>query len=382
MKGDGSSRQLTIAKPGYKGRGKAAGGGDKKAARKYDDRKYIERGKFYVLDIDEDMLYDVKEINEGKVGRPFKYSDEAFVAAKIFRAVARVPYRQLKGVFETLVGGGVPSHSVIFERINAIAEKDGEGGTLYLGNGGNTWVEFFAGDSTGLKSTNRGNWMDQKWGGRKGFVKLHVIVDAKTKRIYAIKITTDKEGDMPNLKELLRQALSNAKPAAPSADKQAEPEPKAKVGLDAAYDSKESYRLFDEHGVEGLVPVRRNFSGNANGSTARKEAGFRQLGGFDKIDRDAQQKFAKMTDEQKTANQGAWMQESGYNQRQSVEGSFSTFKRIFGESVMSRNWQNVVNEVMTKAAIYNKMIDMAQERGYLHGTAPAGSGERAEEGYG
>ena len=113
MKGDGSSRQLTIAKPGYKGRGKAAGGGDKKAARKYDDRKYIERGKFYVLDIDEDMLYDVKEINEGKVGRPFKYSDEAFVAAKIFRAVARVPYRQLKGVFETLVGGGVPSHSVI-----------------------------------------------------------------------------------------------------------------------------------------------------------------------------------------------------------------------------------------------------------------------------
>ena len=155
-----------------------------------------------------------------------------------------------------------------------------------------------------------------------------------------------------------------------------------KVCLDAAYDSKESYRLFDEHGVEGLVPVRRNFAGNANGSMDRKEAGFRQLGGFDKIDRDAQQKFAKMTDEQKTANQGAWMQESGYNQRQSVEGSFSTFKRIFGESVMSRNWQNVVNEVMTKAAIYNKMIDMAQERGYLHGTAPAGSGERAEEGYG
>lgn len=162
-------------------------------------------------------------------------------------------------------------------------------------------MEFFAGDSTGLKSTNRGNWMDQKWGGRKGFVKLHVIVDAKTKRIYAIKMTTDKEGDMPNLKELLRQALSNAKPAAPSADKQAEPEPEAKVCLDAAYDSKESYRLFDEHGVEGPVPVRRNFSGNANGSTARKEAGFRQLGGFDKIDRDAQQKFAKMTDEQKTA---------------------------------------------------------------------------------
>jgi len=44
---------------------------------------------------------------------------------------------------------------------------------------------------------------------------------------------------------------------------------------------------------------------------------------------------------------------------------------------MSRNWQNVVDEVMAKAAIYNTMIDMAQEPGCLHETAPAGSGERA-----
>ena len=29
---------------------------------------------------------------------------------------------------------------------------------------------------------------------------------------------------------------------------------------------------------------------------------------------------------------------------------------------MSRNWQNVINEVMTKAAIHNMMIDMARER--------------------
>lgn len=62
MEDDGPSRQQVLAKPGYKARGKK-GGGEKKAARKYDDRKYIERGKFYVLDIDEDALRDVKEIN-------------------------------------------------------------------------------------------------------------------------------------------------------------------------------------------------------------------------------------------------------------------------------------------------------------------------------
>ena len=46
---------------------------------------------------------------------------------------------------------------------------------------------------------------------------------------------------------------------------------------------------------------------------------------------------------------------------------------------MSRNWQNVVNEAMAKAAIYNTMIDVAQEWGYLHETVPAGFGERAGE---
>ena len=56
------------------------------------------------------------------------------------------------------------------------------------------------------------------------------------------------------------------------------------------------------------------------------------------------------------------MQESGYSQRQSVEGSFSTFKRTFRESVVFRNWQNVINEVMTKAAIHNMMIGMAREQ--------------------
>lgn len=175
--------------------------------------------------------------------------------------------------------------------------------------------------------------------------------------------------------------MSNAKPAPPTEDGPAPAEPKAKVCLGAAYDSKESHGLFDEHGVEGLVPVRRNFSGNAGGSMDRKEAGFRQLGGFDKIDRGAQQKFARMSAEEKTANRGAWMRESGYSQRQSVEGSFSTFKRVFGESVMSRNWQNAASEVTTKAAICT-MIDMARKQGCPRETAPAGSGERAGEGCG
>ena len=138
-------------------------------------------------------------------------------------------YGQIKGVFEAAVGENAPAHSVVFERICAMAEK---AGAPYAGGRSETPAGFFAGDSTGLKPANRGDWTDQKWGRRRGFVKLHVA-DAKTKKIYAK--GNHKEGDTPNLGELLRQALSNAKPASPS-DGPAPAEPKAKVCLDAAYD--------------------------------------------------------------------------------------------------------------------------------------------------
>jgi len=45
-------------------------------------------------------------------------------------------------------------------------------------------------DSTGIKVTNRGNWIAHKWQDkRKGFLKIHVGVDVDTKQILAVKIT-------------------------------------------------------------------------------------------------------------------------------------------------------------------------------------------------
>ena len=58
-----------------------------------------------------------------------------------------------------------------------------------------TKISLFAFDSTGLKPTIRGDWMAAKWGVRRGFIKLHMDVDTKTKKNYAVVITDDKCGD-------------------------------------------------------------------------------------------------------------------------------------------------------------------------------------------
>ena len=47
-------------------------------------------------------------------------------------------------------------------------------------------------DSTGIKVTNRGQWMKDKWNVRtKGYLKIHIAVDVKTKKILSMKVTDE-----------------------------------------------------------------------------------------------------------------------------------------------------------------------------------------------
>ena len=49
-------------------------------------------------------------------------------------------------------------------------------------------------DSTG-KVTNRGEWMRHKWHVRKGYLKIHVAVDIKKKRILSLEVTSEEVHD-------------------------------------------------------------------------------------------------------------------------------------------------------------------------------------------
>jgi hypothetical protein len=46
-------------------------------------------------------------------------------------------------------------------------------------------------DSTGIKVTNRGQWLRDKWNIRKGYLKIHVAVDVKSKKILSMKVTDE-----------------------------------------------------------------------------------------------------------------------------------------------------------------------------------------------
>ena len=231
---------------------------------RYDDRRYIDRGQLWSLQINQEILTrDVEKLNSGKVGHPYVFSNACFAAAFLFRNATGIRYRQLQGLAETVVGKeNSPTYSAFQKRIAKIGctfDEKGAGNTtsVWFSDGGaRTEISLFAFDSTGLKPTNRGDWMTAKWGTRRGFIKMHVGVDAKTKKIYAVAITDDRCGDSPQFEELVEQAFANAEKS-PSAYTSAG----TRVAADGAYDTRKIHRYCDDRGISPLIPVRINFAG-------------------------------------------------------------------------------------------------------------------------
>jgi hypothetical protein len=66
-------------------------------------------------------------------------------------------------------------------------------------------------DSTGIKVTKRGQWMLDKWKKkrkRKGFIKIHVAVNTKTKKIVSMEVTKENVHDGKMLKRLVDDVIS------------------------------------------------------------------------------------------------------------------------------------------------------------------------------
>ena len=55
-------------------------------------------------------------------------------------------------------------------------------------------------DGSGIKVTDRGEWMRKK---RKGYIKIHVGVDIETKQVVSLEVTDDRPSDGEKLKPLV-----------------------------------------------------------------------------------------------------------------------------------------------------------------------------------
>jgi hypothetical protein len=181
-------------------------------------------------------------------------------------------------------------------------------------------------DSTGIKVTNRGQWMREKWNVRtKGYLKIHIAVDVKTKKILSIKVTDEHAHDSKMLPELIDEIIDSDNITTIG-----------KLFADGAYEGNEIFRNLGDNGIMPCIKVRKN-------AKVRWKKGniFRNLS-----------VLAQRNDIKKCKDSVS------YGQRWMAETVFSCLKRRFGEYVYSVKFENMVKEMMLKASLYNKVISI------------------------
>lgn len=321
---------------------------------KTDNEKYIRRGQSLIIRDDPERHAEVKKANRHKVGAPFRYADSFIASLAAVKSMIHIPYRNLMGmILEVFDGGNVPHYTTIHRRIQSLDIRIN--GRIVTVAGSREGVTIrLAVDSTGLKQHNRGEWIRQKWQVRRGFVKLHVLVDVDTKKILAIRVTDDRTGDSPMLVPLLDDALENCVPGTSESGHAGNDGPARYSAYgDGAYASRGNLKACKDRDVTPFIKLkvsstpRGKGAGDAWGMAVRD-----QFGGS------SPHRVKWLPDEEKKSNQKEWKARVGYGKRWIVEIVFSAFKRMFGESLYSLKWDNMVQEVNLKVATYNKMIDM------------------------
>jgi hypothetical protein len=166
----------------------------------------VRRGEILLgFDVIDNWNKELADMNKDKIGGPFHYPDTFVLMLGYAKAYFHLPYRQTEGIVKGHMGNKIPSipdFSTISRRINRL--------DLKLENKSKTREDEYITitiDSSGIKKTNRGQWMNKKWNiqkqNRKGYLKIHVAVNVKTKEILSMEITDEHVHDNKVLPRLV-----------------------------------------------------------------------------------------------------------------------------------------------------------------------------------
>src|SRR6185437_15387322 len=193
---------------------------------------------------------ELKEMNQGKIGEPFHYPNTFLLLLGYAKVYFHLPYRQTEGIAQGHAKGKVPSipdFTTINRRINRLNIK--------IKNTTDDSKEFkdeytiIAIDSTGIKVTNRGQWMRDKWKikNKKGYLKIHIAVNVKTKKILSMQVTYEHVHDGKALPELIENIIKSDNMVSIG-----------KLFGDGAYEGNNIFRFLSDNGIQPCIKVRKN----------------------------------------------------------------------------------------------------------------------------
>lgn len=269
-------------------------------------------------------MLKLKKMYEDKVRAPFQYSDSYIHFLAFLKIGFKIPYRTVQGIVRGLsdyVRIVEETHFTHMRRrilkIKPFIEETGfekdddcEPITMIV-------------DASGLTVSKKGDYIEEKWiRKKKEFVKLHIAVDAKSKKVVSFRITKGNVHDARKFGPLVREAAEKC-----DIDK---------VHADKAHDNRKNFNLLDDLNVEPAIGIRKNASIRARGCQLRRD---------------------EVLLIKKLGYQG-WKQLKDAGKRWIAEIIFSSIKRVLGEDLLSKKFSAQKVEAGLKVMLYNKFIGL------------------------
>jgi len=255
---------------------------------------------------------EIKEMNHRKEGNPYLDPKSMIGFLAIIHAKS-FDYRALQGIMKAISGkyGNFPviTYTQICRRINNLDVRfKAKGNNLVVGT-----------DSSGMKVSNRGDWMREKWKRKRGWTKVVVMGDSKG-NIVDIRVGNENLNEGKSSRGMIRKNKKKIK----------------KLLGDGLHDCKDTFNLCDKLTIDPVIKIRKNASKKSRGSKLRKE----------KLKEYLMLGYKK------------WVKEKGYGLRwPCTEGIFSSVKRIFGEYVGSTKKRNMYHEAKLKFWAYSLLLN-------------------------
>jgi hypothetical protein len=216
--------------------------------KKYNE-SLVKRGVVLLdFDVIDNWHIELEGMNNNKEGRKFVYPDSFIKLLGYMRAYFHLPYRQTEGVVREHASNTLPSiihYSNISRRINRL---DINISSSDVDNKSSLYDDYFviAIDSTGIKLTNRGEWIRHKWNVKRGYLKIHIAVDIKKKRVLSLKVTSEQVHDGKVLPELINDIIIKQNKIIETAI------------MDGSYDSNKNFQFLSFRGIKPAIKVRKN----------------------------------------------------------------------------------------------------------------------------
>lgn len=257
----------------------------------------------------------------GTKGRP-AFSEMVIKLGWIIKTVYRLPLRAVQGFMDSmlqLMGTKLksPNYTLFSKRAKEAADA--------LPKLSDTRPLEIAVDSSGLKIMGEGEWKVKIHGAdkRRSWIKVHIGVDTRTQDLVAVEVTDEKTSDMKMLPRIMDKVCRSVK----------------RVLADGGYDFSDCRKDLNRRGIQECIPPRKN-------GKVKEEKGFEERnfalgvaslfgGGKEGVD--------------------LWKKMSGYHKRSLVETAFSRLKRLFGERLNSKKFENLSAEVLFRCHVLNRM---------------------------